>query len=64
MTKLGKVTVDSPGLTMVGECVEKMAAEWYLGDGLVEEEKRLSFPFVLQPAQDVKVYDFDGAEDR
>ncbi len=61
-----KVTVDNAGLTMVGECVEKMAAEWYLGDGLVDEPKRLSFPFVLQPARDVKVYDYthDGQEDR
>lgn len=53
------VTVDSAGLRLVGECVEKMAAEWYLGDGLVDEPRRLSFPFVLQPAEDVKVYDFN-----
>ena len=59
-----KVSVDSTGLRLVGECVEKMAAEWYLGDGLVDEPKRLSFPFVLQPARELKVYDFDNAEDR
>lgn len=53
------VEVDGAGLTLVGECVEKMAADWYLGDGLVDEPKRLSFPFVLQPARDVRVYDFD-----
>jgi hypothetical protein len=57
-----KVTAESPGLKLVGECVERMAAEWYLGDGLVEEPKRLSFPFVLQPHQDVKVYDFDDGK--
>ncbi len=57
-----QVTVEGAGLTMVGQCVERMAADWYLGDGLVDEPKRLSFPFVLQPARDVKVYDFDEAE--
>lgn len=60
------VKVDNAGLALVGECVEKMAADWYLGDGLVDEPRRLSFPFVLQPARDVKVYDYthDEPEDR
>lgn len=58
-----RVEVEGAGLAMVGECVERMAADWYLGDGLVDEPKRLSFPFVLQPAKDVKVYDFDDKED-
>ncbi|MCC7073327.1 MAG: hypothetical protein IT383_18590 [Deltaproteobacteria bacterium] len=59
-----KVSAENGGLTMVAECVQRMAADWYLGDGLVDEPKRLSFPFVLQPAKDVTVYDYDGNEDR
>ena len=53
-----KVTVDNPRLRMVADCVEKAAAEWYLGDGLVDEPKRLSFPFVLTPRKEVRAYDF------
>lgn len=54
------VNVDSPALRMVGECVQKMAGEWYLSDRLVDEPTRLSFPFILQPRKDVKVYQFEG----
>lgn len=53
------VDVDNPQLRLVGECVAKMASEWYLSDRLVEEPTRLSFPFILQPRKDVKVYSFD-----
>lgn len=47
-----KVTVDGDGLKRVADCVERMAADWYLGDGLVDEPKRLAFPFILQPHKD------------
>ncbi len=43
------VTHDDPALGLVAECVERMAGDWYLGHGLVEENKRLAFPFILQP---------------
>ncbi len=39
----------TPQLERVGNCVERAAAEWYLGDGLVDEPTRLAFPFNLQP---------------
>jgi len=42
-------TVTDPGLARVGRCIERAAAEWYLGDGLVDEPTRLAFPFNLQP---------------
>jgi hypothetical protein len=42
-------TVSDPGLARVGRCIERAAAEWYLGDGLVDEPTRLAFPFNLQP---------------
>jgi hypothetical protein len=42
-------TTTSDGLDAVGTCVTRAAAEWYLGDGLVDAPTRLSFPFVLKP---------------
>jgi hypothetical protein len=42
-------TTDSGGLQRVGDCVRRAAVEWYLGDGLVEQPTRLSFPFWLRP---------------
>lgn len=50
------VTVDGKGLQLVGECVQAMAKDWFLGDGLVEENKRLSFPFILQPRKNISVH--------
>lgn len=44
-----KVKHEDPALGLVAECVERMAGEWYLGHGLVEESTRLAFPFILQP---------------
>jgi hypothetical protein len=43
------VTESSEGLGAVGECVRRAAVDWYLGDGLVDEPVRLSFPFLLKP---------------
>lgn len=54
------VNVDSPALRMVGECVQELAAHWYLSDRLVEEPTRLSFPFILQPRKEVKAHAFPG----
>lgn len=54
-----RVSVENDGLKLVGECVEKMAADWYLGDGLVDEPRRMAFPFILQPHKDVESIDFD-----
>jgi hypothetical protein len=50
-----RASVSNPALALVAECVEKMASQWYLGDQLVEEPRRLSFPFILQPRDDFKV---------
>jgi hypothetical protein len=41
----------TPSLDRVGSCIERAAAEWYLGDGLVDAPTRLAFPFNLQPRQ-------------
>jgi hypothetical protein len=41
----------TPALDRVGSCIERAAAEWYLGDGLVDAPTRLAFPFNLQPRQ-------------
>ncbi|MCP4504449.1 MAG: AgmX/PglI C-terminal domain-containing protein [Deltaproteobacteria bacterium] len=45
------VLESDPNLHQVSSCVKKMAANWYLGDGLVKAPRRLSFPFILQPRQ-------------
>jgi hypothetical protein len=42
-------TTTTTGLQAVGDCVARAAGEWYLGDGLVDEPLRLSFPFLLRP---------------
>ena len=44
-----RVTVNDRSLHLVADCVEEQVREWYLGDGLVEEPQRLSFPFLLHP---------------
>jgi hypothetical protein len=48
------------GLVTVGECVARMAGEWYLGDGLVDVPTRLAFPFVLKPRAGVTEFNFDA----
>jgi hypothetical protein len=53
------VAVDGPGLTLVGECVQRVAGLWFLGDGLVDVSKRLSFPFILQPRKSAAVHRVD-----
>lgn len=53
-----RVKVEGDGLRLVGECVERMASEWYLGDGLVDVPQRLSFPFLLRPQKDSGAPDF------
>lgn len=52
------VAVDNASLRGVADCVERAAADWYLGDGLVEEAQPLSFPFILTPRKDIRSYDF------
>jgi hypothetical protein len=44
-------TTGTDGLRLVAECVTRAARDWYLGDGLVEQPTRLSFPFVLRPRE-------------
>lgn len=46
-----EVRANDRSLRLVAECVEQQVGEWYLGDGLVDEPQRLSFPFLLQPKQ-------------
>jgi hypothetical protein len=55
-----KASVDDNGLKLVGQCVERMASEWYLGDGLVSEPTRLAFPFVLKPSKEKSDVTFDS----
>ncbi len=42
-------TTSTEELLRVAQCVTRGAADWYLGDGLVDRETRLSFPFILRP---------------
>jgi hypothetical protein len=51
--------VDNAALRAVADCVRDAVADWYLGDGLVEEPTQIHFPFILKPKQDVSAYDFD-----
>lgn len=42
-------TTTEPGLTAVATCVQEQASQWFLGDVLPDEPKRLKFPFQLRP---------------
>ncbi len=44
-------TASQPALDHVAACVQRMAAGWYLGDGLVDKPTVMSFPFLLKPAR-------------
>lgn len=46
--------VDDPALEAVARCTEQQASQWYLGDVLPEEPRRLSFPFRLKPRPKVR----------
>jgi hypothetical protein len=45
-----KVKASNKQLERTAGCIEKVAADWYLGDGLVRRPTRLSFPFNVRPA--------------